>query len=272
MTLPYGKTNSIQMKCFKVHNALLPHRFIYFGDGGVPENFAPQESGQGPTAVSEAAAERAAEERRQTAAAAKQQRKEEKKVKKRDTKLADIIKFFIQGQGDDKLAILLSRLLHRNTPADILLAVLSLNYSDVIPVLEDYLEDERDVIPDESPLDAQIEASATALVQYGQELAQALSSWTRRVFTHASFHPMKSIIALAHHHGVDHNMTQLSAFMIHEYFKKAGQDVEFERIKDFSEHFWRDTLRRLHSLANERGLLPDPTKSEMRDDDDEDDD
>lgn len=255
---------------WKLPSPFLPHRFVYFGDGGVPESFTPSENGQGPTQVSEAAAERAAEERRQTAAAAKQQRKEEKKVKKRDTKLADIIKFFIQGQGDDKLAILLSRLLHRNTPPDILLAVLSLNYTDVIPVLEDYLEDEREVIPDESPQDSQIEASATALVQYGQELAQALSAWTRRVFTHASFHPMKSIIALAHHHGVDHNMTQLSAFMIQEYFKKAGQEVEFERIKDFSEHFWRDTLRRLHGLADERGLLPDPTKDAMYDDDDDD--
>src|SRR5690606_36023683 len=121
-----------------------------------------------------------------------------------------------------------SRLLHRNTPADILLAVLSLNFKDVITVLEDYLEEERDVVPDAGPTEAQLQASSTALVQYGQEMAQALSEWTRRIFTHASFHPMKSIISLAHHHGVDHNMTQLTAFMIQDYFKEVGQEIDFE--------------------------------------------
>jgi len=255
----------------KFDSSLLPHRFIYFGDG-VPESYTPSESGDGQQGVSEAAAERAAEERRQTAAAAKQQRKEERKLKKRDNKLADIIKFFIQGQKDDKLAILLSRLLHRNTPADILLAVLSLNFKDVITVLEDYLEEERDVVPDAGPTEAQLQASSTALVQYGQEMAQALSEWTRRIFTHASFHPMKSIISLAHHHGVDHNMTQLTAFMIQDYFKEVGQEIDFERIREFSELFWRDTLKRLHQLADERGLLPDPTRDPMEDEEDEDDD
>ncbi|MGE3279093.1 MAG: hypothetical protein AB7J40_04905 [Candidatus Altimarinota bacterium] len=254
-------------------NYLFAKRFIFFaGDGGGPESFAPSESGQGPTQVSEAAAERAAEERRQAAAAAKQQRKEEKKIKRRDNKLADIIKFFIQGHKDDRLAILLSRLLHRNTPADILLAVLSLNFKDVVPVLEDFLEEEREVVPDAGASDAQLEASTTALVQYGQEMAQSLSQWTRRIFTHASFHPMKSIIALAHHHGVDHHMIQLTAYMIQDYFKEIGQEVEFERIREFSELFWRDTLKRLHHLAGERGLLPDPSQDPLRNDDDDDDD
>jgi hypothetical protein len=254
-------------------NLFLTKRLVFFADGGAPESFKPEESGQGPTQVSEAAAERAAEERRQTAAATKQQRKEEKKLKRRDNKLADIIKFFIQGQKDDRLAILLSRLLHRNCPADILLAVLSLNFKDVTAVLEDFLDEERDVVPDAGPTEEQLQASSTALVQYGQEMAQSLSEWTRRIFTHASFHPMKSIVALAHHHGVDHNMTQLTTFMIQDYFKEVGQEIEFERIKDFSELFWRDTLKRLHHLADKRGLLPDPTKDPMSgDEDDEDDD
>lgn len=261
----------MRIENWKVSSSLLPHRFIYFADG-VPENFTPEEGGEGQQGVSEAAAERAAEERRQTAAAAKQQRKEERKLKRRDNKLADIIKFFIQGHKDDRLAILLSRLLHRNTPADILLAVLSLNFKDVITVLEDYLEDERDVVPDAGASEAQLEASTTALVQYGQEMAQSLSEWTRRIFTHASFHPMKSIIALAHHHGVDHHMIQLTAYMIQDYFKDVGQEVEFERIKEFSELFWRDTLKRLHHLADERGLLPDPSKDPLRNEDDDDDD
>lgn len=254
--------------------SLLSHRFVFFdgGAGGGPsENFNPEAGGEAGAAVSEAAAERAAEERRQSAAAAKQQRREEKKVKKRDYKLAAIIEDFINGpQRDDHIALLLSRLLQRNTPVSILLAVLSINYHDVIEELENYLEEERDVMPDVTPLEQQADASSTALVAYGKEMAETLSVWTRRLFTHASFHPMKSILALAHHHGVDHHMIELTTLMIQRFFEKSGQEIEFSRIREFSEMFWRDTLRRLHQLANDRGLLPNPAQDPLENDEDDD--
>ena len=215
--------------------------------------------------MSEEAAERAAEERRQTAAAAQQQRKEEKKMKRRDDQLADIIRTFIQGAGkDDKIALLLSRLLERNCPASILLAVMSLNDRSVLQVLEDYLQHERDVMPDETPQD-DFSADTQSLVQYGHELSQSLSEWTRRIFTHASFHPMKSILALAHHHGVDGNVVQLSTFMIQRFFSNSGQEIEFDLIKQFSEMFWTDALKRLHKLADDRGLLPSPEQDPWED-------
>lgn len=262
---------------WKISASLLPHRFTFFdgggGGGGPSENFNPEAGGEGgATAVSEAAAERAAEERRQTAAAAKQQRREEKKVKKRDYKLAAIIEDFINGpKRDDAIAILLSRLLQRNTPVSILLAVLSLNYHDVLEELENYLDEERDVLPDVTPIEQQADASSTALVAYGREMAEALSVWTKRLFTHASFHPMKSILALAHHHGVDHHMIQLTNLMIQRFFQGTGQEIEFDRIREFSELFWRDTLRRLHQLANERGLLPSPDQDPLENDDEDED-
>lgn len=252
---------------------LLSKRFVYFADG--PESMGPDEGGEGQAGVSEEAAERAAEERRQSMQAAKKQRKEERKVKKRETKLADIIREFINGaHRDDRMALLLSRLFQRNTPASILLAVVSLNYPDVLESLENYLEEEREVMPDpEGPSTMQqSEGNQQALVQYGKELAQALSEWTRRIFTHASFHPMKAILSLAHHHGVDQNMTQLTTLMIHRYFQSSQQDIPMERIEQFSELYWRDALKRLHMMADERGLLPDPNEDPLDDEDLDDDD
>lgn len=265
------------MKFSTTDRELFAKRFVFFADGGgagPSENFNPKEGGEGgATAVSEQAAERAAEEIRQTAAAAKQQRREEKKVKKRDHKLAEIIEGFINGSArDDRLAILLSRLLQRNTPTNVILAVLSLNFPEVDEALENYLEAERDILPDMDAEEEQAEENNRALVEYGKELSLALSSWTRKIFTHASFHPMKTIIALAHHHGVDHHMIQLSTFMIQKFFEESGQEVEFDRIRDFSNLFWRDSLRRLHHLADERGLLPEPEKDPMSEKEDEDDD
>ncbi|MDZ4216888.1 MAG: hypothetical protein U1C97_01050, partial [Candidatus Gracilibacteria bacterium] len=116
-------------------------------------------------------------------------------------------------------------------------------------MLENYLQEEWDVLPDDTPDIESPQADSMALAQYGKELSEALSDWTKRIFTHASFHPMKSILALAHHHGVDHNMIQLSSLMIQHFFKDAGQDIEFDQMKQFSELFWRDALRRLHQMA-----------------------
>ncbi|MDP2691035.1 MAG: hypothetical protein Q8O95_01355 [bacterium] len=260
------------MKCFHSPAPSLhfPHRLVMFADG--PEGMGPQEAGgEGAAGVSEQAAERAAEERRQTAAAAKQHRKEERKMKKRDTKLADIIRSFIQSGGkEDSIALLLSRLLERNCPPSILLSVLCLNYPEVKEVLENYLQEEWDVLPDDTPDIESPQADSMALAQYGKELSEALSDWTKRIFTHASFHPMKSILALAHHHGVDHNMIQLSSLMIQHFFKDAGQDIEFDQMKQFSELFWRDALRRLHQMAEERGLLPEPDQDPFPGNDEED--
>ena len=252
--------------------SLLPQRLVGFSDGP-SEAFNPQEGGEGQAGVSEEAAERAAEERRQSAQAAKKQRKEEKKAKKREDQLADIIRAYIQGaRRDDKMALLLSRLLQRNTPPSILLAVMSLTNKDVLEVLENYLEDEQDIIPDDRPPESGAEVESQALVQYGKELSLALSEWTKRIFLHASFHPMKSILSLAHHHGVDNNMIQLTTFTIRNFFQDSGQDIPYDNIRDFSELFWRDALKRLHQLADDRGLLPDPNRDLDDDDDDDDDD
>jgi len=251
---------------------LLPKRLVFFAEGGgaPSETFKPEAAGEAGTPVSEQAAEQAAEERRQLIAAAKQLRKEEKKGKRRDHKLAAIIEFFIHGR-DDSLAILLARLLQRNTPVNILLATLSLNFPEVNEALEDYLDQEKDVMPDNPSVDLHLESQSKALVEYGKELALSLSSWTSKIFTHASFHPMKAIIALAHHHGVDHHMIQLTALMIQKFFQESSQEIEFARIQEFSELFWRDALKRLHGLADERGLLPEPTvdRSDEEDEDEE---
>ncbi|GEM_PF-6714012 len=238
-----------------------------------PENFKPQEGGESGVKVSEAAVEAAAEERRAAIAAAKRQRREERKVKKRDTKLASILEFFIHGMGrDDKLAILLVRLLQRDTPVSVLLAVLSLQFAEINEVLENYLEEEQDMMPDEAPSYLPNEKNL-ALIPYGKELSEALSVWMKRVFVHASFHPLKVVRALAQFHGVDHNMVQLCSLVIQRFFEESKQTIEFDRIQEFSEVFLRDLLKRLHKLSDERGLLPKPemkTVKEYLEDDDED--
>lgn len=253
----------------RYHISLLPHRFVYFADaGGGPESYKPDETGEAGAGVSEAAAEAAAEERRQAAAGAKKQQQQEQKVKKREHRLADIMKFFIHGAArDDRMVMLLTKLLQHNTPVSILLAVLSLNYQDIISILEDYLDSERELIPDQTPIEEETRGSSAALVEYGRELAEALGQWSRRVFVNASFHPMKAIMSLARFHGVDPHMTELTTLMIDRYFKEAGQHVEKTRIQQFSELFWKDTLKRLHRIAGERGLLPEPEKDPMSSDD-----
>ncbi|MDP3976341.1 MAG: hypothetical protein Q8P95_05510 [bacterium] len=256
---------------FPSRSELLPQRFLYFGGETNPEGQSPDEGSGGGVKVSEAAAEAAAEDRRQARQAVKKQRGEEKKVKKREYKLAGIIEQFLRGKSrDDKLALLISRLVERNVPVSIVLAVLSLNYQEAIADLEDYLDEEAGILSDEE-MDA-VSAESREIVQFGREMSQALSEWTKRIFTHASFRPMKAVLTLAHHHGVDHGMVQLTALMIQHYFQGIGQEVEFERMKEFSELFWKDALKRLHKLADQRGLLAERVESSSSEKDDEEDD
>lgn len=264
------KKQFINHRYYKFDNKLFSKRFIHFAEeGGPSENFGPDE---GVGGVSEEAAERAAEERRQTAKAAKTQRKQERKVKKRENALGDLIRDFMQRRNEDRLVLLISRLLQRNTPVTIILAVLSLTFAEMKTTLEETLLDaEQDIMPDEAP-PAEFSGDTQALVQYGQELTQALSQWTQLIFSHASFHPMKTILALAHHHGVDKNMVNLTTIMITRFFEKSGQDVEQDRIQDFVDLYWKDALRKLHKLADDRGLLPDPTHDPLSDEDDDEDD
>jgi hypothetical protein len=245
------------------NNNPLLHRLIYLAgpevDGGG------ELAGEGGGGVSEEAAEALREEIRDAAAQAKAQKKDEKKQKKRDNHLGQILSDFIRGgKANDPLVILITRLLALETPVTVVLCILSLQFTDIIPLLSDHLSGEEEHMPKDLPVTP---ADVTSLVPFGQNVSLALSEWTNNIFIHASFHPMKTINALAHHQGVEHAAVQLSALIIQEYFKSSGQEMEFSKVKEFSEFIWRGILKKVHKLADERGLLVEPGSNEEEDDD-----
>jgi hypothetical protein len=249
-------------KLHKYDHFTITSRLVYdMETAGPGEDLA-----EGGGGVSEEAAEALREEIRDATAAAKKQKKDEKKQKKRDSHLAQILSDFIRnGKANDPLVILITRLLALETPVTVILAILSLTFTNIIPLLSDHLAGEEANMPKELPVTPE---DVTSIVPFGQNISLALSEWTNNIFTHASFHPIKTINALAHHQGVEHSAVQLSALIIQEYFKSNQQDMEFSKVKEFSEFIWRGVLKKVHKLANERGLLAQP-KGKGEEDDEE---
>jgi hypothetical protein len=245
--------------------SFLPHRFVFEGGGAPAEGFVP-EGAEGGGGVSEAASEAVAEELRKAAAAQKKDSKREKKARKRDGSLAQLIEQFIHAGGDqDAIVLLIARLLKRNTPIAVVIAILSINYPEFQSILADHIKEEH--IP---KLDEDFDHSVNALVPLGQDLTQALDSWADLIYTHASFYPLKTITALADHAGVNSSCLQLSGFMIQEFLQSKGkQDIEFENIKKLSDTLWRSILKKVHKLCEEQELLEAP-EDESKSDEDED--
>ena len=97
-----------------------------------------EDTPEGGGGVSEAAREQLAEEIRKAAAQQKRDIKDEKRAKKKDNKLADIIRAFIQSK-DDRMSLLISRLIQKNVPVTFVLGILSLNYEEINELLEKQL-------------------------------------------------------------------------------------------------------------------------------------
>ena len=90
---------------------------------------------EGGSGVSEQAKEKLQEEIRKAQAQQKRDQKDEKRAKKKDSKLGDFIRKFIKDK-DDRMALLISRLVERNVPSTFILGLLSLIYPEVLEVIE----------------------------------------------------------------------------------------------------------------------------------------
>ena len=225
------------------------------------QNIPSEDAPEGGGGVSEAAREQLAEEIRKATANQKRDKKDEKRAKKKDNKLADIIRAFIQSK-DDRLSLLISRLIRKNVPVTFVLGILSLNYEEINEILEKQMSSE------EKTTTELILSKEQNLPQLFSDLAmKQIDEWGNRLFQNASTSPMRHLRTLAHATGVELSAVQLTSFMIQEFLEKNGVKKDFAEIQGFSDFLLQGILKKLHNLADQQGILPPP---EMDDDEDED--
>lgn len=225
----------------------------------IPSEDAPEEGG----GVSEAAREQLAEEIRKAAAQQKRDTKDEKRAKKKDDKLADIIRVFIRS-NDDRMSLLISRLIRKNVPVTFVLGLLSLNYEEINEILEKQMSSEEKTTKE---LILSKEQNLPQL--FSDEAMGKIDEWGNRLFQNASINPMRHLRTLAHATGVELSAVQLTSFMIQEFLEKNGVKKDFDEIQGFSNFLLQGILKKLHNLADEQGILPPP---EIKDEDDDDED
>jgi hypothetical protein len=235
--------------------------------GANPEQHIPTEDApEGGGGVSEAAREQLAEEIRKASAQQKRDVKDEKRAKKKDNKLADIIRAFIHS-NDDRMSLLISRLIQKNVPVTFVLGILSLNYDEINELLEKHLSFEEKTTKE---LILSKEQNLPQL--FSDEVMRKIDEWGNRLFQNASINPMKHLVTLAQATGVDLSAIQLTSFMIQEFMEKNGLKKEFAEIQGFSDFLLKGILQKLHDLADEQGILPPPEMGESDDEDDDDED
>lgn len=210
---------------------LLYHPSMF--DANVPENYGPDDGGEGGTGnVSEQAREQARDGFAAAQQASLQQlQRDEKKSKKRDDGVAQIILQFLSDVQRQHLATLIARLVAINCPTPFILGVLSLINEQCRAGVEEYLKD-KDVQTSENqslPIALQgergLDASANTM----------LVMWITRM-DHVLQTDPQTILGslLIDQNNIDGTVLQLTTFVLQTFLAENGKNAEFENLQALS--------------------------------------
>src|SRR3989338_10117957 len=195
-------------------------------------------------------------------------RKQEQKQKKKEDRLFFILLKFIRDNKRNDITLLVSSCLEQNIPAVFILAIIMLGNEDLQEELDIHfnLLKGTSEVPDEpkAPIsqlkapDKSLPSSPNALVAFGDhqtfplEMRIALDLWTKNIWEAASPIPekiFKTAVEFNENPKADPEskavVTQLTAFILRDYFTDHIMDQPFENIKSFADFFLKGLLKRL---------------------------
>ena len=254
------------------------------------ESYKEPGAAEGDGGAKEAADEVLREQVRKAKVAAKAAKKDEKKVRTKDNGLAHVIVKFLQSQNT-ALAVLLARLVARNTPADFLLNLLSLGDPEIIQLIKKAnsdpvasgneenlnsnetvnqkyltepteessrnLNDSEEIISEElkkQTTDLQISDDNFDLDRLPEEAKNEINRWIAALAQSANATPEKILIALREPKSrVTNSAIQIMAFLLRDFLAKFSLNFNFEKIHDFSDFTLSGILTRIE--ARHKSLL-----------------
>lgn len=204
-------------------------------DFGGLEFGAPSEGGT-------SASEQLSEEAKQRFAAAQAQIKqiirEEKKARKRDDRIVETIKQFLQDEKYAHLFQLISRLSARDCPSVFIVAILSLIHDGCLQSIEEFIAERKLIIqlPDEQTLTKKNQG-----LPPGMQVDLLL--WTTRIELVLSTDALKILTKImVDESTIDGSVLQLTTFVLIEYFESKKREVSYEEIQPIAIKILQDLL------------------------------
>jgi hypothetical protein len=210
--------------------------------------FGPESSGQVDSASFEKFKERIKDARSQIKAL----KIGEKKQRAKEEKLIKILLSFVKNNKKKDLMILITRLLEQNIPAAFILSIVVLGNEEVKKNIEkENLLNEG--VSEESKGNAELEErGGFALALFGEDktlpikLKAEIDDWLKKILNQALEYPYRVIKNAVDEEGsVKLPVTRLFGFVLRDFLKENGQDVIYEKVKEFSAFFMRGVMEKV---------------------------
>ncbi len=197
--------------------------------------------------VTQEAYERFRDQYKKTQAAIKKIKKEEGKKKKQDNALAHIIVQFLSDERFTQFFLLISRIVAKNVPSDIILAVLSLIHQESAKAIEE----KKLTLPKEDFTKGQTSS-------FPPEIKAHISRWTQNIAAVMTAEPHKALETLVNHQSweMDTHLPELAAAVLQQFFVFKKMDVPpIDNLRGFTNGFFEKILQNLESQVHEQGAL-----------------
>lgn len=204
-------------------------------DFGGLESFSPSEGG---AATSEQLSEEAKQRFAQSQQQGKQIAKQEKKARKRDDRVADVIKHFLSDEKYSHFFQLISRLVARDCPSIFILAILSLIHQASLEAVEEFIAERKLLI--EASIEQAVQQSHK---QLSPEARRAILLWTTRLELVLSTSTEKVLSKLMVDEGnMDGTVLQLTTFVLIDFFEGIGREVSYDSMQPLTIKVLQDLL------------------------------
>lgn len=181
---------------------------------------------------------------RQAQAAVKKIRQEEQKKKAQDDSLAKVITKFLGDEGRTPYFILISRLVARDIPSDLILAVIALIYTPAADEIDHKLLQ----LPAAEPQEQHKEKHAL----FSIEEKKKIDAWTNGIMRIAQTEPRRVLQTAREVDGQpNRDLIQLFAMVLREFLESGDHgELEIKNLQAFGETFFGTVMT---SLQNESG-------------------
>lgn len=242
------------------------------------ESFIGLDQGEG---MSEAAFEAFKQRMQAAAAQIAAIKKEESKQKQSEEELLRILLAFIKDSQKTDLVLLISRVLEQNIPANFILAIILLSNEDIKRQVGERFYQLMNAAGEETIATSQSENQQSSLVfftghdsSFPLKMRIELDSWIKNMMLIAEQSPQKllktaykiDMLELPKEYdyeepkyeqsrSVKAALTQLTAFILREYFEQHSQEEDYNNLFTFSEFILSGILTKTEENLDNRKLL-----------------
>ena len=193
--------------------------------------------------------------------------KEEKKAKKRDDRVAQTIRQFLEDERYSHLFQLISRMAARDCPSIFILAILSLIHIPSREAVEEYIAEQRMILDvPETPGNFHAESDGLSV-----EMRQEILFWISRISLVMSTDTERILSKLMiDESNIDGTVLQLTTFVLMDFFENTGVPIPFEQLQPLTVKVLQDVIAPHMKIMEEYFLKKNAEQESGKEDDSDD--